>query len=149
MELVGGIEPPTSSLPRTRSTPELHEQLSSHAVPQRCQKTVSRPGKAGGKLTVQWNLSKKISRKSVFFIRSRKPFQNQMSSRNRSYARNRSMGLGKTIVLTKKHPWEGNFTVFAMPSHCRNRRERAPRFPHRLTMLEFFLTRSDSVGSSP
>lgn len=26
LELVGGIEPPTSSLPRMRSTPELHEQ---------------------------------------------------------------------------------------------------------------------------
>src|SRR5690554_4878604 len=26
MELMGGIEPPTSSLPRMRSTPELHEQ---------------------------------------------------------------------------------------------------------------------------
>jgi hypothetical protein len=42
------------------------------AVPQRCQKTVSRPGKAGGKLTVQPDLSKKISRKIVFFATPRK-----------------------------------------------------------------------------
>jgi hypothetical protein len=48
------------------------------AVPQRCQKTVSRPGKAGGKLTVLGDLSKKISLKNRFFSMLRK--------NNRQYA---------------------------------------------------------------
>ena len=34
LELVGGIEPPTSSLPRMRSTPELHEPYGVDAGPE-------------------------------------------------------------------------------------------------------------------
>gem|GEM_PF-6838396 len=69
MELVGGIEPPTSSLPRMRSTPELHEQLSLHAVPQWWQyKTVSRPGKAGRELNTYFQSVKKNITCFAFFF---------------------------------------------------------------------------------
>lgn len=82
MELVGGIEPPTSSLPRMRSTPELHEQLSLHAVPQWWQwKLSAAREKRGGKLTVISILSKKISLKFHFFslrlISASKTFEKQ------------------------------------------------------------------------
>jgi hypothetical protein len=81
MELMGGIEPPTSSLPRMRSTPELHEQVSVSSplslrfqgfrqptsFPRAVTKTPGSPGKAGRKVAKPTIVSKKIARESLFY----------------------------------------------------------------------------------
>jgi hypothetical protein len=43
LELAGGIEPPTSSLPRMRSTPELRERCWNHPYPRPDKNTAAVP----------------------------------------------------------------------------------------------------------
>ena len=68
LELVEGIEPSTSSLPRTRSTPELHEQLALHASPIASHDVASFSGKAGRELNKNLRSVKKNISLSAFFL---------------------------------------------------------------------------------
>jgi hypothetical protein len=69
MELTGGIEPPTSSLPRMRSTPELRKQLKvTNSFLVEARKLSATQRKADKRLAVFLNLSKKILADSIIFL---------------------------------------------------------------------------------